>query len=110
MFWDQALHPEDGEEMMTAREAIAVQWPEDSQGEALYAQVGKKLYQPDELNEGVVESAGTVTRILVSDDLPGLHCNMERVRVYVGDQVAFEAPVHAVEVIQYRIDKWKGPS
>ena len=42
-----------------------------------------------------------VTRITVTDDLPGLHVNMERVRVYDGDDVIFEGPLHGLEGVTY---------
>lgn len=42
-----------------------------------------------------------ITRITVQQDLPGLHCNMRRVCVWTGDDLAFEAPVHAVAGIGY---------
>jgi hypothetical protein len=48
------------------------------------------------------------TKILVSDDLPGLHCNMERVRVYVGEFVVFEAPLHSCEGVIYDFGAHKG--
>lgn len=44
---------------------------------------------------------GPVTRITVTADLPGLHCDMERVRVYDGDAVIFEAPLHNLEGVSY---------
>lgn len=43
----------------------------------------------------------TITAITVTDDLPGLHANMERARVYVGGMVVWESPVHALEGIHY---------
>jgi len=89
--------------MSEEREALAVQWPVANDGLGLYVAVGKKLWQPDALNDGAVEGAGVVTRITVTNDLPGLHGNMERIRVYCGEQVAMEAPVHAVDVVQYQV-------
>lgn len=44
---------------------------------------------------------GTVSRITVTEDLPGLHCNMERVRVFDGDTMIFEAPLHSLEGVAY---------
>ena len=87
---------------MTEREAFAVEWPADEDGATLYLHVGSPIHQVTEpgVSSGVV---GAVTRIVVSDDLPGLHCYMERVRVYVDDLVVYEAPVHAVQLIQYRV-------
>lgn len=45
--------------------------------------------------------ASKVTRITVTEDLPGLHCNMERVRVYVGETVVWEGPLHNLEGVAY---------
>jgi hypothetical protein len=87
--------------MTTTREAHAVQFTEDSQGEALFCKIGGKWYEDDLLNPGSVGSAGSVTRITVTDDLPGMHCFMERVRVFVGEKVVLEAPLHQVECVQY---------
>jgi len=49
----------------------------------------------------VYRKAGTVTRITVTEDLPGPYCNMERVRVYDGETVIFEAPLHNIEGVTY---------
>lgn len=87
--------------MTTTREAHAVQFNEDSNGEALFCQIGKKWDEEDLLNPGVVGSAGAVTRITVTDDLPGLHCYLERVRVFVGEKLVLEAPFHQIECAQY---------
>jgi len=45
-----------------------------------------------------------VTRITVTQDLPGLHFSMERVRVYVGEQMVYEAPLHMVEGVAYKLE------
>lgn len=45
--------------------------------------------------------AGIVSRITVTEDLPGLHCNMERVRVFDGETMIFEAPLHSLEGVTY---------
>lgn len=44
-----------------------------------------------------------ITAITVSQDLPGLHCSLERVRVWVGDACVYEAAVHMVEGIEYAL-------
>ncbi|QPC87073.1 hypothetical protein GA830_10235 [Mesorhizobium sp. NBSH29] len=44
---------------------------------------------------------GKVTSITVTADLPGLHCNMERVRVFDGETMIFEAPLHSLEGVTY---------
>ena len=45
-----------------------------------------------------------VTRITVTNDLPGLHCSMERVRVFAGDELLWEGPLHSLEGVSY----WPG--
>ncbi len=42
-----------------------------------------------------------VTAITLTDDLPGLHCNMERVRVWAGEQLLWEGPLHNLEGVKY---------
>lgn len=44
-----------------------------------------------------------VSAITVSDDLPGLYCFLERVRVWVGDTCVYEAPLHMVEGVEYEL-------
>lgn len=51
--------------------------------------------------DGQWKIVGKVSRITVTEDLPGLHCNMERVRVFDGDTMIFEAPLHNLEGVQY---------
>lgn len=43
-----------------------------------------------------------VTRITVTDDLPGPHCMLWQVRVYAGDDIICEIPKHACESIIYK--------
>jgi len=47
------------------------------------------------------QKLGTVSRITVTEDLPGLHCNMERVRVWDDDMVIAEMPLHNLELVCY---------
>ncbi len=42
-----------------------------------------------------------ITRITVQQDLPGMYCNMRRVCVWVGGQLAVEAPLHNVQGVGY---------
>lgn len=82
------------------REAIIITgMPVGELGEdALRYAVGQPYNQ---LDGNVWRKAGIVSRITVTDDLPGLHCNMERVRVFDGDHMIFEAPLHSLEGIVY---------
>lgn len=74
------------------RKAHAVETPMDVNGESSYYIVGGLIYQ------GPI--CYTITKITVQEDLPGLHCNMRRVLVWVEDRVAVEIPLHnCVQVI-----------
>ncbi len=42
-----------------------------------------------------------VSRITVTADLPGLHCNLERVRIFVGNACVYECALHSVEGVFY---------
>lgn len=46
------------------------------------------------------------TRITLTQDLPGLHCNMRQVNVYVGDNILYEQlPLTSCEGITYKIEE-----
>lgn len=48
------------------------------------------------------KTAPIVDMITVATDLPGLHCNMERVRVWGADGVLlWEGPLHNLEGVHY---------
>jgi hypothetical protein len=66
--------------------------------DGLFYQVGGKYQRPDGKD---YKPAGTVTRITVTADLPGLYCNLERVRVFDGETLICEAPLHNVESVEY---------
>nr|WP_312970686.1 hypothetical protein [Brucella intermedia] len=85
---------------MKRREAIAISgMPQGQDGdEGIYYLVGADY---NRIIDGEWKRAGRVTRITVTDDLPGLHCNMERVRVFDGETMIFEAPLHSLESILY---------
>lgn len=85
---------------MNSREAVAITgMPHGEHGEdGIYYSVGD-TYRRVVGNSWV--TVGMVSRITVTADLPGLHCNMERVRVYDGDTLIFEAPLHSIESVMY---------
>lgn len=85
---------------MTEREAFAIYGvPSGQSGEdGTFYGVGRPYHRAV---GNVVKVAGIVSRITVSDDLPGLHCNMERVRVFDGDTMIYEAPLHSLEGVAY---------
>ena len=95
--------------MTEFREALAVQWPGAVGFGGNYACVGQMLAMPNPMNHGVYRDVGLVTRITVTCDIPALHCDLERVRVYIGDQIAIESPLYAVETIQYFVQQPASP-
>lgn len=74
-------------------EASWVEIPPGVDNEATFYCVGGLIYAGGQ--------EATITRITVQEDLPGLHCNMRRVCVWVDDALAFEAPMHAVQGVCY---------
>lgn len=86
--------------MSKVREAVSISGvPMGGTGEdGIFYHVGRPYHR---LFVNSYEVAGTVTRITVTDDLPGLHCNLERVRVFDGDTMIFEAPLHSLEGVCY---------
>lgn len=85
---------------MNIREAFSVTGiPQGEHGEnGFYYEVGHTYHRLVERQWKIV---GKVSRITVTDDLPGMYCNMERVRVYDGETLIFEAPLHNVEGVCY---------
>jgi hypothetical protein len=86
--------------MSIEREAISVFGCSDKNGEQFSTSLGADWYEP---RAGAYEPVGKVSQITVSRDLPGLHCNMERVCVYVGEHMVWEAPLHALESVTYAL-------
>lgn len=80
---------------MSDHEPMDAQWvdflPDD--GESVRYAVGGRVY----FRARTVD----ITRITVQQDLPGMYCNMRRVCVWSGDQLAFEAPLHNVQGVGY---------
>lgn len=64
-------------------EADWVEFPPRVEGDSSYYRVGGQLFQAG-------MKASTITRITVQQDLPGLYCNLRRVCIWVGDQLAVE--------------------
>lgn len=89
---------------MEVREALSVSgFPIGEHGEeGLFYQVGLEYSRP---GSSAAQKCGPVTRITITADLPGLHCNMERVRVFDGDTVIFEGPLHNLEGVTYLAPK-----
>ena len=70
--------------------------PQGPDGEdAFYAAVGNHFPHHN-------KSAPIIDMITVAADLPGLHANMERVRVWAADGVLlWEGPLHNLEGVRY---------
>ena len=81
---------------MEAKEALWATTPPDCDGQQSHWHVGKTIWQ-----DGA--PGAVITRITVQEDLPGLHCNMRRVCVWVGGVLAAEAPVHSLEAVGYPV-------
>lgn len=64
-------------------------------------QVGHIFSAPGETPR---KGGSVVTRIVISQDLPGLYNSLERARVFVGDVCVCEAPVHMLEFIAYHLN------
>lgn len=86
------------------KKAHAVEGQPDCDGEMYRYVVGYTYLRtsyPDGDFPPKTERCGPVTHITVSQDLPGLNGNMERVRVFDGDFLVFEVPVASVGGIEY---------
>ena len=66
----------------------------ESREDGFHAAVGKHFPHHN-------KTAPVVTSITVTQDLPGPHCNLERIRVLAGDQLLWEGPLHNLEGIWY---------
>lgn len=86
-------------------EIMEADWAEslpDQDGESRFWRVGQGIWTG--------KSHGpAITRITVQQDLPGLHCNMRRVCVWIGDVMVVEAPVHSLSAIGYPIPTTEAP-
>lgn len=88
--------------MNEPREAFTVQGLPDADGDSAYYRVGSSYGQ---VVDNTYKTVGVVSRIVIEADLPGLHYSLERVKVYDGDTMIFEIPVHNCGGITY-----KGPN
>ena len=74
------------------REAQSITGMPHCDGEVLYFEVGHK------------RAKICPTRITVTCDLPGMYGDLERVRVYDGDLMVWEGPLHNLEGVHYLTD------
>lgn len=75
-----------------------LQWAEgqpDADGESRFWNVGQGIW------DGTGGRGPAVTSITLQQDLPGLHCNMWRVCVWIGEHLAVEAPLHSLHAVGY---------
>lgn len=75
------------------REAQWVKTPTDADNELSFYKVGRPTH--------FIHRVVVPTRIVVQDDVPGLHCNLWRVCVYEHEELISEFPYHNVEEIGY---------
>ena len=78
------------------KDAIWAEGPPDADGDTRFWKVGVGIW--DGKGRGPA-----VTRITVQHDLPGLHCNMRRVCVWIGDAMVAEAPLHSLQGVGYSL-------
>lgn len=84
--------------MSEIKQALFVESLPDPDSESYFYKVGKKLFQ-----QGIQESEWpVVTKITVQEDVPALHCNTQRVCVWVGEELYAELPYHGVKIIGYK--------
>lgn len=83
-------------------EAEWVEFPPKDGGDSAFYKAGYYIGVPGKMR--------TITRITVQQDLPGLHCNLRRVCIWVGDQLAIEAPLHSVEAVGYPLEGGEAPT
>lgn len=84
---------------MSDHEVMEAEWvdaSQDADGDISSFRVGASAFDAS----GQIRK---ITRITVQQDLPGMHCNMRRVCVWVGGHLLFEAPVHNVLGIGYAV-------
>lgn len=80
-------------------EIMEAAWAEsrpDQDGESRFWAVGKPIWTGK-------AHGPAVTRITVQQDLPGLHCNMRRVCIWIGETMVVEAPLHSLALVGYAI-------
>ena len=82
---------------MEIREALAIHFP-DGFSVGLGMPWRGRMIEP---RKGDPE----ITKITVTEDLPGLHCYLERVRVWIGDTCILEAPTTSLDSIEYAVEE-----
>jgi len=89
---------------MTDREAHSIEGLPDCDGEVTCYTVGhtySRMVATVEHPNYQYKKFGPVTKITICTDLPGLHCSMERAKVFDESGLVFEAPVATLGGIHY---------
>ena len=85
--------------MSLPKQIQSVEFPSYLVGEeGVYLEVGKPFYI-HENNQS--KDIGPVTSITLQDDVPGLHCNLWSVKVWIGEKLVFDAPYLSVLYVRY---------
>lgn len=80
--------------MTEDRQAIWAETLPDGDDGARYFRVGGDLHADD-------GSKVPITSITVQRDVPGLHCNLDRVCIWCGDELAAEFPYLSAGAVGY---------
>lgn len=83
------------------REAVSVYLPGTKDRDGSEYHVGSWYSKRKEDGRGW-EPYKIITSIRVSCDLPGLHCNMDRLTIWADEELLLEAPLHSVECVSYQ--------
>lgn len=83
------------------REAVAVYFPGTTDEEGASYSVGGWYSKRKEDGRGW-DRYKVITSIRVSCDLPGLHCNMDRLTIWADEELLLEAPLHSVQCVSYK--------
>ena len=67
--------------------------------EGVYLVVGGPFYIRED-NQS--KDIGPVTSITLQDDVPGLHCNLWSVKVWIENELVLEAPYTSVLYVRYK--------
>ena len=93
--------------MTKVLEANSVECPPKGEHgeECMFFRVGAETTVGNPIDDMITRRK--VTRITVSDDLPGPNCMLWQVKVYSGDSIICWHPLHAVEYVGFEHGKVK---
>ena len=85
--------------MSLPKQIQSVEFPSYTEDEnGVYLEVGGPFYIRED-NQS--KDIGPVTSITLQDDIPGLHCNLLSVKVWIGEKLVFDAPYLSVLYVRY---------